>query len=114
MVELGSDGTGGGGGTTPDKTETFTGSLTLNQTRSFGPFKAGVGTFKASTTGSGDIDLYAKRTSVPTTSSYDCKSTGSTATESCSISVTANGDAYVLLKGYSAGSYTLTVTYKPQ
>ncbi len=114
MVELGSDGSGGGGGTTPDKTETFTGSLTLNQTRSFGPFKAGVGTFKASTTGTGDIDLYARRTAVPTTSTYDCKSTGSTATESCSISVTANGNAYVLLKGYSAGSYTLTVTYKPQ
>ncbi len=111
MVELGSDGSVIG---QPDKTETFSGSLTKNQTRSFGPFKAGVGTFKASTTGTGDIDLYAKRAAVPTTSSYDCKSDGSTATESCSINVTANGDVYVLLKGYSAGNYNLTVTYKPQ
>ena len=111
MVELGSDGSVIG---TPDKTESFTGSLTKNQTRSFGPFKAGVGTFKASTTGTGDIDLYAKRAAVPTTSSYDCKSDGSTSTETCSINVTANGDAYVLLKGYAAGNYSLTVTYKPQ
>jgi leucyl aminopeptidase len=111
-VELGSDGAGSGG--LPDKTETFTGSLTTSQTRSFGPFKAGVGSFKASTTGTGDIDLYAKRATVPTTTSYDCKSDGSTSTESCSINVVANGDVYVLLKGYKAGNYNLTVTYKPQ
>jgi bacterial leucyl aminopeptidase len=109
MVELGSDGPG-----LPDKTETFSGSLTLKQTRSFGPFKAGVGTFRASTTGTGDIDLYAKRSTVPTTSSYDCKSDGSTATETCSINITANGDVYVMLKGYTAGTYNLTVTYRPQ
>lgn len=110
MVELGSDGSSG----IPDKTETFSGSLTRSQTRSFGPFKAGVGSFKASTTGTGDIDLYARRGTVPTTSSYDCKSDGSTATESCSINVSANGDVYVLLKGYTAGNYNLTVSYKPQ
>ncbi len=112
-VELGSDGPG----TPPpntDKTETFTGSLALNQTKSFGPFKAAVGTFKASTTGTGDIDLYAKRTTVPTTSSYDCRSAGSTSTEACSISLTANGNVYVLLKAYAAGTYKLNVTYKPQ
>ncbi len=110
MVELGSDGPG-----IPDKVETFSGSLSLNQTRSFGPFKAATGSsFKASITGTGDIDLYAKRGTVPTTSSYDCKSDGPTATESCSINLSANGDVYVMLKGYSAGSYNLTVTYKPQ
>lgn len=110
LVELGSDGSAG----LPDKTETFSGSLALNQTRSFGPFKAGIGSFKASTTGTGDIDLYARRTAVPTTTSYDCKSEGSTSTESCSISLTASGNVYVLLKGYKAGNYTLTVSYKPQ
>ncbi|WKB50615.1 M20/M25/M40 family metallo-hydrolase [Eleftheria terrae] len=110
MVELGSDGPG-----LPDKVETFSGSLTRSQTKSFGPFKAAAGsTFKASTTGTGDIDLYAKRSSVPTTSSYDCKSDGSTASETCSINITANGDVYVLLKGYTAGSYNLSVSYRPQ
>ncbi len=112
-VELGSDGPG----VPPpaDKTETFTGSLTLRQTRSFGPFKvAAGGTIKASTTGTGDIDLYQKLNSAPTTSSYGCKSDSSSATEACTLNVTVNSDGYVLLNGYSAGSYTLKVTYRPQ
>lgn len=110
-VELGSDGPVI---VQPDTVETFTGSLTLNQKKTFGPFKAGVGSFKAETTGTGDIDLYVRKGSVPTTSSYSCKSDGSTATETCSTSVTANGDVYVMLNGYSAGSYNLKVTYRPQ
>lgn len=111
-MELGSDGPGTP--PPPDKVETFSGSLTVSQKRTFGPFKAATGTFKASTTGTGDVDLYARKTTAPTTTSYDCKSDGSTATETCSISMTANGDVYVLLNGYTASSYTLTVTYKPQ
>lgn len=110
-VELGSDGPVI---VQPDTVETFSGSLTLNQKKTFGPFKAGVGTFKAETTGTGDIDLYVRKGSLPTTSSYSCKSDGSTATETCSTSVTANGDVYVMLNGYSAGTYNLKVTYRPQ
>ena len=110
-VELGSDGPVI---VQPDTVQTFTGSLTLNQKKTFGSFKAGVGTFKAETTGTGDIDLYVRKGSVPTTSSYSCKSDGSTATETCSTSVTANGDVYVMLNGYTAGNYNLKVTYRPQ
>ena len=110
-VELGSDGPVI---VQPDTVETFTGSLTLSQKKTFGPFKAGVGTFKAETTGTGDIDLYVRKGSAPTTSSYSCKSDGSTATETCSTSVTANGDVYVMLNGYTAGNYNLKVTYRPQ
>ena len=108
-IELGSDGPG-----ISDKVETFSGSLTAGQTRSFGPFKVGVGSLKAETTGTGDVDLYVRKTAVPTTSTYTCKSDGSSATESCSVSMTANGDVYVLLKGYTASSYNLKVTYRPQ
>ncbi|MCV2359015.1 M20/M25/M40 family metallo-hydrolase [Paucibacter sp. TC2R-5] len=111
-VELGAD----GAATPPvDKTENFSGSLALNQTQSFGPFKlASGGSLKASTTGSGDIDLFVKRGGPASTSSYDCKSDGSTATESCSLGATVNSDVYVLLKGYSAGTFKLTVSYTPQ
>ncbi|WP_028103074.1 M20/M25/M40 family metallo-hydrolase [Pseudoduganella violaceinigra] len=110
-VELGSDGPGV---VVPDRVENFSGSLTQNQKKTFGPFKAGVGTFKAETTGTGDVDLYVRKGSVPTTSSYSCKSDGSSATEACSLSITANGDVYVLLNGYTASSYNLKVTYHPQ
>ena len=109
-IELGSDGTA-----PPLKVETFSGSLTSGQTRSFGPFKVALGgSLTAATTGTGDVDLYVRKSAVPTTSTYTCKSDGSSATESCTVSMTANGDVYVLLKGYTASSYTLKVSYKAQ
>lgn len=112
-VELGSDGPG----VTPptERTETVTGSLTKGQTRAYGPYKvAANGSFKAALSGSGDTDLYVRKAGTPTTTSYDCKSDGPTTTENCTVSYTANGNAYVLLNGYAASSYTLTVTYLPQ
>lgn len=108
-VELGSDGPG-----IIDTVQTFSGSLALNQKANFGPFKAGIGTFKAEVTGTGDADLYVRKGAAPTTSSYTCKSDGSTSTETCSVNMTANGDVYVMLNGYKASTYNLKVTYRPQ
>lgn len=111
-IELGSD---GGAVVTPPRTETFSGSFTVGQSKTFGPFKViSGGTLKAETTGTGDVDLYARKTSVPTTTTYTCKSDGTSATEACTVSMTANGDVYVLLKGYTASTYNLKVTYSPQ
>ena len=111
-IELGSDGAVTG---TVPRVETFTGSFTAGQSKSFGPFKvASGGTLKGETTGSGDVDLYIRKTSVPTTSTYTCKSDGSSATETCTVSMAANGDVYVLLNGYTTSSYSLKVTYSPQ
>ncbi len=111
-VELGSDGPATPG--KPPVTDSYSGSLTQNQTKSFGPFKTASGSVTVATTGTGDVDLYARKSSVPTTTTYDCKSDGSTATESCSLNQSANGDVYVLLKGYTASTYSLKVTYTPQ
>ena len=111
-IELGSDGPAAG---TPDKIETFTGTLSAGQKRIFGPYKvAANGSLKAATSGTGDTDLYVRKTSAPTTSSYRCKSDGPSSTEACTVSMTANGDVYVLLNGYRASRYTLTLTYRPQ
>lgn len=112
-VELGSD----GAGVTPpaEHTETYTGTLTRGQTRAYGPYAvAANGSFKAALSGSGDTDLYVRKAGAASTTSYDCKSDGPTSSENCSVSYTANGNAYVLLNGYAASSYTLTVTYPPQ
>jgi leucyl aminopeptidase len=93
----------------------FSGTLTKNQKRSHGPFKVGAGgSFTTALTGSGDTDLYVRKTSLPTTTTYDCKSDGPTSTESCTLNMSANGDVYVLLNGYTAASYNLKVTYRPQ
>jgi V8-like Glu-specific endopeptidase len=54
--------------------------------------------------GTGDADLYVRRTSQPTTSSYTCRSQNTSNTESCSVSSPAAGTWYVSVYGYSAFS----------
>ncbi len=54
--------------------------------------------------GTGDADLYVKWGSAPTTSSYDCRSIGSSNSETCSITTAKTGTYYVLIKGYRAFS----------
>ncbi|MEN9867644.1 MAG: hypothetical protein RL748_3234 [Pseudomonadota bacterium] len=63
--------------------------------------------------GTGDADLYVKFGSAPTTTTYDCKSTGSTNAETCSITTAKAGTYYVLLKAYKAYSgLSLTGSHK--
>lgn len=112
-VELGSDGPGVL--PPPDKVEAFKGSLALNESKSFGPFKVGAGgKLKASTIGTGDVDVYVKIGAPASSSSYDCKSDGGSSTESCSVNVPSNADVYVQLIGYKASTYRLDLSYKPQ
>jgi Zn-dependent metalloprotease len=59
--------------------------------------------------GTGDADLYVRFGSAPTTTTYDCRSAGATATESCTINGAQSGTYYVLIKGYTAYS---GVTFK--
>ncbi|WIV99482.1 M20/M25/M40 family metallo-hydrolase [Kinneretia aquatilis] len=110
-VELGSDGPGSS--VPSDKVEVLKGRLATGASQVLGPFKAKAGAFKASTIGEGDIDLYVKVGAAPTTSSFDCKSDGSTSVENCAINLSGNSEVYVLLKGYAAGTYKLTVSYQP-
>ncbi|MDC8760925.1 M20/M25/M40 family metallo-hydrolase [Janthinobacterium fluminis] len=112
-VELGSDGPGVIPPT--DRVETFNGSLSSGQKKTFGPYKvAAGGSFKAVLSGTGDTDLYVRKAAVPTTTTFDCKSDGPSSTENCTLNLTANGDVYVMLNGYTASTYTLTLTYLPQ
>ena len=54
--------------------------------------------------GSGDADLYVRFGTAPTTSSYDCRSIGSTNAETCNITTAQAGTYHVLVQGYSAYS----------
>ena len=62
------------------------------------------------TTGTGDADLYVKKGSAPTTSSFGCKSDGGTAVESCGLDVVAGDKIYYLVVGYTAATVSLSVT----
>jgi Zn-dependent metalloprotease len=53
--------------------------------------------------GTGDADLYVKKGSAPTTSSYDCRPYRTGNSESCSFS-SASGTYYVKVRGYTAFS----------
>jgi len=53
--------------------------------------------------GSGDADLYVKKGSNPTTSSYDCRPYRTGNSESCSFSA-ASGTYYIMLNAYAAFS----------
>jgi serine protease len=61
---------------------------------------------------SGDVDLYVKFGSPPTTTDFDCASTTPTAAETCSISPAQVGIYYILLNAYSdISGVTLTGRY---
>jgi vibriolysin len=62
--------------------------------------------------GTGDADLYVKFGSQPTTTSYDCKSEGSTTAETCNITTAQAGTYYVTIHAYSTYSgMSLTGSY---
>ncbi|MDC0710782.1 PPC domain-containing protein [Stigmatella sp. ncwal1] len=64
--------------------------------------------------GSGNGDLYVKQGSVPDSSTYDCKSSGSTTSETCTFPAAAGGTWYVRVYGASAFSgVNLTGSYIP-
>lgn len=67
----------------------------------------------ATSGGTGDVDVYVKYGSAPTTTSYDCKSgTVGSNTESCNISPAQGGTYYVLLQATTSFSgVTLKGTY---
>lgn len=50
--------------------------------------------------GSGDADLYVKKDSAPTTSSYDCRPYTSGNTETCDMSSLGAGTYYIMVLGY--------------
>ncbi|CCQ11896.1 Vibriolysin, extracellular zinc protease [Pseudoalteromonas luteoviolacea B = ATCC 29581] len=64
------------------------------------------------TGGTGDADLYVKFGSRPSLQTFDCKSTSSTSTESCTISSIQAGTYYVMVEAWNQISdVSLTGTY---
>lgn len=79
-------------------------TLALNATRTFTivvPAGKTSLTFKLSG-GTGDGDIYSKLGAAPTTTVYDNSSTGSTNTETITVTAPAAGTYYLMLKAYAA------------
>ncbi len=63
--------------------------------------------------GTGDADLYVRRGSNPTTSTYDCRPYKTGNTESCSFTNPVAATYYIGIRGYSAATgVTLTTSYQ--
>jgi len=87
------------------------GTVSKDAWKHFGPFTATDGEFKALMTGSGDADLYVKKGSQPTSSSYDCRPYDGGSNENCNLNDGA-GEYFVSVKGYAATSdFNLEISY---
>jgi serine protease len=64
--------------------------------------------------GTGDGDLYVRRGSQPTTSTYDCRPYLNGNTESCTFNNPVAATYHIGIRGYTAVSgVTLTTSYQP-
>ena len=62
--------------------------------------------------GSGDADLYVRRGSAPTTSSYDCRPYQNGNNETCTFATPASGTWHVMIRGFSSySSLTLVASW---
>lgn len=68
--------------------------------------------FSAKTTGSGDADLYVKFDAPANPGDYDCRPYSTSSNEECIVDVPASATkAYVMVRGYEAASFDLTIEY---
>jgi uncharacterized protein YkwD len=105
-----------GGGTPPTgtpRTETLGGTVARGQSLFHGPFTVLAGTqLTVRMTGSGDPDLYVRFGAQPTLAAFDCRPYLDGANETCTLQVPAGQSrADVMVYGYAAGSYSLSVSY---
>ncbi len=70
------------------------------------------GTYSFQLAGGGDADLYVRRGSEPTTTSYDCRPYKSGSAESCTVTLAEPATVHVMVRGYAASS-AFTLTARP-
>ncbi|WNG49990.1 matrixin family metalloprotease [Archangium minus] len=100
-------------GTGTPTSETVSGSVSTSQSKNHGPYSVVAGTiFKVVMSGSGDPDLYVKFGSAPSTTSYNCRPYLDGAAETCELTVpSGQTSAYIMVNGYTSGSYNLAISY---
>jgi hypothetical protein len=98
-----------GGQTTPPTNDTLpltdSNSLSTGNWKHYGPFNVN-GKVTATTTGSGDADLYMALGQPADENNHDCASTSPTASENCSLQ---GNDLYVSVYGWSSTSYNINI-----
>jgi hypothetical protein len=81
--------------------------------RVLGPFVASVAAkVKVTASGDGDADLYVRRGAAPAAHEFDCRSSGSASTETCSVD--GGGEIYVAVFGAKASSVDVHIEYRSE
>ncbi|QSQ28067.1 M4 family metallopeptidase [Pyxidicoccus parkwayensis] len=97
------------------RTDTRSGSVAVGQEVQYGPYCALTGTkLKVLMTGAGDPDLYVRWSAPPNVNAYDCRPYVSGAAETCELTYPpVVSQAYLMVRGFTAGTYALTITQTP-
>ncbi|MBU2180750.1 MAG: PPC domain-containing protein, partial [Gammaproteobacteria bacterium] len=106
---------GSGGSTTPVTTTTRNISVSASQWKYYTlAVPAGKTNLTVSISGgTGDADLYVRRGSNPTTSTFDCRPYLNGNTESCSFTNPTAGTYHIGIRGYSSvNGLTLSTSYQ--
>jgi hypothetical protein len=89
-----------------------TGTVALAEERRFQTPLLPAGTYSFATTGTGDVDLYVRKTTAPTTATYDCRPFLTGSTESCTVTLAAPAIVHVMIRGEVTTS-TFTLEGRP-
>jgi hypothetical protein len=85
------------------------GSVAKNEEKRFETPELQPGTYTFQMNGTGDADLYVRKGSAPTTSSYDCRPYIGGSSERCQVTLDAAAKIHVMVRGYAtASTFTLT------
>ncbi|MCZ6890341.1 MAG: matrixin family metalloprotease [Gammaproteobacteria bacterium] len=97
------------------ETVTISGQVASGAENNIGPFSVAVGSqFTVQMAGTGDPDLYLRFRVPPSQGTYDCRPYLSGAAETCDLPVpTGATEAFIMVRGFTAGSYNLTIEHTP-
>lgn len=85
------------------------GTVARNEERRFETDELPAGSYAFRMNGTGDADLYVRKGSAPSTSSYDCRPYTPGSSERCEVILTAPAKLHVMVRGWATQStFTLT------
>ena len=87
--------------------------MARNQNINYNPLPVAAGsTFRVVMSGSGDPDLYVRFGAAPTLSQFNCRPYLNGANETCNLTVpSGQSQAYIMVRGYTAATYTINVNW---
>jgi len=111
IYDMSVDASSGGGSSDGLKSFSDAGAIAKNAWKNYGPFEVATsGKITVTLSGDNDADLYVRKGTAPTASTYDCRPYKNGSDEACTL--VGGGTYYVGVRGYAANSnFSVTVEY---